>query len=387
MAAGLASLLALAAFSMPVHADTKADLAAAKKKLATLIDKISAEQDTVASLEADASVVAARYDRVQSQVAETQAAIADLLQTIRLADTHLQGVRDLLDHRAWVAYENGPASNLEFLLGATSLADLTDRMEIVGHAADSDQQLIDQILQQQAILQTKTKDLQKLQAQLGARLKDLQTQKKELNDKITAAQAVVDQLDKDKADANALVEKLKKKLAAEEAAAAAAALAAAEAAKNQGGASSISGVLLCFPVRGAVARSDDFGAPRYSGGYHPHAGNDLFAARGTPIVAPFDGIAADDTNPLGGLSVTVTGSLGYVYNAHLDSIIKLGPVSKGDVIGTVGDSGDARGGPTHDHFEWHPNVIPSHLWVSPYGVSIVGTAIDPYPYLNGAPSC
>jgi hypothetical protein len=50
----------------------------------------------------------------------------------------------------------------------------------------------------------------------------------------------------------------------------------------------------------------------------------------------------------------------------------------------VGDSGDAQGGPTHDHFEWHPNVIPSNLHVSPYGVSIVGTAIDPYPYLNSA---
>src|SRR5206468_9828842 len=100
-------------------------------------------------------------------------------------------------------------------------------------------------------------------------------------------------------------------------------------------------------------------APRYSGGYHLHAGNDLFASRGTPIVAPFDGVAADDSNPLGGLSVIVSGAMGYVYNAHLDSIAKLGTVSKGDVVGYVGDSVDAKGGLTHDHFEWHPNVIPS----------------------------
>ena len=42
------------------------------------------------------------------------------------------------------------------------------------------------------------------------------------------------------------------------------------------------------------------------------------------------------------------------------------------------------GGATHDHFEWHPNNPTQWgpLHVSPYGVSMVGTAIDPYPFLN-----
>ncbi|HEV8420725.1 MAG TPA: hypothetical protein VGR13_05150, partial [Actinomycetota bacterium] len=113
-----------------------------------------------------------------------------------------------------------------------------------------------------------------------------------------------------------------------------------------------------------------------------HGGNDIVAERNRPIVAPFPGQAVIASNGLGGLSVKVFGAAGYVYNAHLEGFGKLGLVNTGDVIGYVGDSGDARGGITHDHFEWHPRVIPAHPHKSPYGYSVIGSAIDPYPYLN-----
>jgi len=136
------------------------------------------------------------------------------------------------------------------------------------------------------------------------------------------------------------------------------------------------------PVKGSGNFSDDFGAPRYAGGFHLHQGNDIFAAPGTPVVAPFDGVAVRTPNLLGGNAVEVIGRFGYVYNAHLDSYGNLGSVTAGEVIGYVGNSGDAQGGAYHDHFEWHPNVIPPHPHVSPYGYSVIGTGIDPYPYLN-----
>ena len=66
----------------------------------------------------------------------------------------------------------------------------------------------------------------------------------------------------------------------------------------------------------------------------------------------------------------------------MSRIGQLGSVHAGDVIGYVGNTGDAAGGPTHDHFEWHPNSIPPNPYTSPYGVSVVGDAIDPFPYLN-----
>ena len=104
------------------------------------------------------------------------------------------------------------------------------------------------------------------------------------------------------------------------------------------------------PVHGPHAYSDSFGAPRYAGGYHPHAGNDIFAPRDTPIVAPFDGYAYSDPNGLGGNAVIVRGSQGYVYNAHLDHYGTLGNVSAGTVIGYVGTSGNAPPHTPHLHF-------------------------------------
>jgi murein DD-endopeptidase MepM/ murein hydrolase activator NlpD len=142
------------------------------------------------------------------------------------------------------------------------------------------------------------------------------------------------------------------------------------------------------PVHGQGYYSDDFGAPRFSGGFHRHAGNDIFAALGTPIVAPFDGRVEATPNSLGGLAVSVYGANGYAYNAHLSRYGALGNVKAGTVVGFVGNTGDAAGGPYHDHFEWHPNPLPPPpLHVSPYGSSVLGPqndpAIDPFPFLQG----
>jgi murein DD-endopeptidase MepM/ murein hydrolase activator NlpD len=128
-----------------------------------------------------------------------------------------------------------------------------------------------------------------------------------------------------------------------------------------------SGPLLVCPVDPPRSYSDDFGAPRYAGGFHLHQGNDIFAVEGTPIRAPFDGTAVDTSNTLGGNGVTVYGADGYAYNAHLLGFGQLGQVTAGTVVGFVGNTGDADASPSHDHFEWHPGN---------------GAAVDPYPYLN-----
>lgn len=154
---------------------------------------------------------------------------------------------------------------------------------------------------------------------------------------------------------------------AEEAAAAAAKAAAeAAAAANTGGSGTpgaaggppLDGVLC--PVVGAVAGRDfqnDWGFPRSGGRFH--RGNDIFASRGTPVVAVGDGEVVRWDPPgrataLGGITLTYRTADGSEwYNAHLDTIaqgLSVGAtVTRGQVIGTVGNTGNARTTPPHLH--------------------------------------
>jgi peptidoglycan hydrolase CwlO-like protein len=373
IAAALLTVLAVA----PVHADTQSDLNAAEARLNSLLKKISAEENVVSGLEAQANALAATISQVQDRIANTQRLMIKVERDIQAAEAEISATQQQLDQRARVAYESGPGTGLEFLLGSTSLADLNDRLQIVNGAAQSDTDLINQIQAQKARLATQQANLQSLETTLRATQADLTKQQDALQSKLAEAQGVVAKLDSDRAAATRQVDALKAKRARE---IYLAKLAAAQSGSGSG--KSIRGVLLTCPVASPHAYYDDFGAPRYAGGFHHHAGNDIFAPRGTPIRAPFDGIATQDSNDLGGNAVVVTGALGYVYNAHLDSFGQLGAVSKGTVIGFVGDTGDAQGGATHDHFEWHPNVIPDHPYKSTYGFTEINGAIDPFPYLN-----
>ena len=107
------------------------------------------------------------------------------------------------------------------------------------------------------------------------------------------------------------------------------------------------------PVQGPRAFSNDYGAPR--GGGRRHQGNDILAARGTPVVANVSGVVTHRTGAVSGNAYYLAGDDGNRYfGAHLDSFGASGRVSAGTRIGTVGTTGDAVGGPPHLHFEIHP---------------------------------
>lgn len=107
------------------------------------------------------------------------------------------------------------------------------------------------------------------------------------------------------------------------------------------------------PVRGPLAFSNDYGAPR--GGGSSHMGNDILAPKGTPVVANVSGVVTQRNGAISGLAYFLAGDDGNRYfGAHLDSFGASGRVSAGTVIGTVGTTGDASGGPPHLHFEIHP---------------------------------
>jgi peptidoglycan hydrolase CwlO-like protein len=370
----------------PVAADsaqTKKELDAALSDLQKLEDKIAAENATIDAMQSDLSDLAAQRDRVVSRLANTQFKIVKKEQEIQDAQSQYDATRAQLNDRAWVAYESGPGSSLEFLLGATTLADLADRVEIVNGAAQSDQDLIIAIQEEQNRLRSRQAELESLQTVLEEDQAALEEQEAALQKKLDAEKVVQDQLAADQAAEQKIVDDLNSKYKKEKAAEQALAdLLSRQQSQHNGDFSNYKAFSTC-PVPGA-GFSDDFGAPRYGGGFHPHGGNDMFAARNTPIHAPFGGSVEDSTNGLGGIAVKVYGSQGWVYNAHLDHIqpgVVGTTVSAGTVIGYVGDSGDAKGGATHDHFEFHTSVWPA-TWKSPYGYVQIGDAVDPYPYLR-----
>jgi len=119
---------------------------------------------------------------------------------------------------------------------------------------------------------------------------------------------------------------------------------------------------LC-PVQGGAKFMNDWGFPRSGGRFHE--GNDLFAARGTPAVAVVSGRVEQKTGRIGGNQVKLFGDDGVsYYYTHLDGFGASGRVAAGDVVGRVGSTGNAAGGPPHVHFEVHPGG---------------GAAVNPYP--------
>lgn len=108
------------------------------------------------------------------------------------------------------------------------------------------------------------------------------------------------------------------------------------------------------PVQGRHQFSDSWGQPRP--GRRRHEGVDLFAVRGTPVVAPVAGTLETLSGLRAGLAFYLRGEDGHTYyGAHLDSIGSPGRVARGAQIGTVGSTGNAKGTTPHLHFEIKPD--------------------------------
>lgn len=101
---------------------------------------------------------------------------------------------------------------------------------------------------------------------------------------------------------------------------------------------------------------NDFGVAKPDGRYHE--GIDVFAPKGTLIHAPVGGTIEHVQGDRSGQQFTLLGDDGYTYiGAHLDAYGSSGRVEQGDPIGTVGNTGNASGGPDHVHFEMHHGSV------------------------------
>jgi Peptidase family M23 len=145
---------------------------------------------------------------------------------------------------------------------------------------------------------------------------------------------------------------------------------------------------LAFPVVGNVSYINDFGAPRPGGS---HEGNDIMARWRAPAIAAERGTVQLHTgSTLGTCMLYLHGASGYTYvYIHLNNDLTVKSedsggctrgvafapglrtgdfVRKGELVGYVGDSGDAENGSPHLHFEIRRN----------------GSPLNPYHHLNEA---
>ena len=130
-------------------------------------------------------------------------------------------------------------------------------------------------------------------------------------------------------------------------------------------------------LRRRAPTSDTFGAARSDGAYHH--GDDIFGQLGQPLVACADRtVFSVGWNRIGGNRLWIVDAAGnQFYYAHLSAFATTAAngahVKAGQVVGFMGNTGDAEGTPVHLHFEVHPVSL---LYLGYDG------AVDPTPYLD-----
>lgn len=294
-----------------------------------------------------------RKEVIEDQIVLTK----ELITRKRKRESRLQG---RLDERARDAYIDGPVGALEFVLEAGSLTEFSDRLSFLQALSKADVSTaagVELVRRELAKQRSFLKELHEEELEL---LEKFERQNERLQAKFEQEAAIRASIADKLAEAEELVKSLRKKLKRE--------LLAALRAAGSSAPVDASGLLKWCPVDQPRSYIDDFGYPRPGG--RSHQGNDIFAPEGTPIRAPFAGVADESWNTLGGNSVFVRAPDGtYVYNAHLSRFAGVDgkQVKAGDLIGYVGNTGNAVGTPPHDHFELHPGG---------------GSAISPYAYLN-----
>ncbi len=295
-------------------------------------------------LKANASAAGRKYSRAYWALDETEAKLNTTNRRIKTTRVALTAARARLGQRVAGIYRREDLDTLGFIVGATSFEQLVTRFELVSRIGEADARAVKDVKRLRERLLTQRRALVD---QRVVRQKDV----KKLKSERAALQRRLDSTD-------AEYRRVRTQLDA-----------------VRGGGTVAAGVAsapgpngMVFPVAGSNYYSDTWGASR-SGGRRRHQGTDIMAARGTRCVAIMSGTVRVSNGGLGGRTIWLTADNGWLfYYAHLDrQIVTGGRVRAGQVIGTVGSTGNAQGGSPHLHFQVHPRG---------------GSPVNPYRYLR-----
>jgi murein DD-endopeptidase MepM/ murein hydrolase activator NlpD len=289
-------------------------------------DPLERAERNLEEVQAQAANAATLYQAALTEQSRLADEIARLEREIPEFRARAEELREQVQKRSAALY-TGFDPGVSFNAGrAAEQIDSARHAHLTASASEYDTQLSTDLRNTADALAAAEEDLKRKQAEQERLVVQLAEDARVLNDLLLAAQAAVDHL-------NALV--------------------LAGATPGAGGLVQ-TGAATC-PVQGVVAFTNDWGQPR-SGG-RTHQGTDMFAAMGTPVVTVVGGTVSDASGGLGGISLDVRGDDGVrYYYAHLSAIERAsGRVEPGEVIGYVGDTGNAVGGPPHLHFQLHPD--------------------------------
>jgi len=260
---------------------------------------------------------AAAYGRLETELAVTQAKREKLESDLKKADGTISSKAVLVRKRAGYMYKHGGiAGYIDQLLVAPSMGTFLKRLVYLEVLGNKDSQLVEGL----RITQSRADDMR---AELTAALSAQQQVARSLRDKQSELQAQFKG-----AQAGAKVRKF--------------------------------GKFESFTMAlSPSAFTNSWGAPR-SGGRRRHKGTDVMAPCGAPVAAVTNGTVENlHSGGLGGTMLYLRSTGGDVFfYAHLrgyaagvhDGL----QVRTGQLVGYNGNTGDARGGPCHVHFEWHP---------------------------------
>jgi murein DD-endopeptidase MepM/ murein hydrolase activator NlpD len=292
-------------------------------------DEAQARRDEV---QADLDDLDARIDRMTSDIAAFDHLSDDLVVKQRIVARRAVAARRMMMERAVGAYVSGNTPDVAIYAGGGDPNEVQERSAIVRTILEADQHEADRLLARRLDITARLSRVLEQAEQTQAELRGARADREVLEVRLDSADFTLQVLE-------------------------------------AGGDIVITGFV--FPVADPHTFSSTFGAPR-SGG-RSHEGNDIFAPMGTPLLASERGVVANvGVGTLGGTKLWVYGESGTrYYYAHLiayaDGIVEGTPVEAGQVIGYVGNTGNAITTPPHLHFEIHPDG---------------GDAIDPYPLLH-----
>jgi len=392
--AGVVGALALSALAIPAAAkptleelERRAEAAAARAtrldsegdqlagRVAQLDELRATAEAKVDALQDDLAELDSRIERKRRELTAAQKRMAIITAELQEILGELTARTDVFVERAIAAYKAGPTAYVEGVLSSETFNDLVDRYEYYSAALDSDSALIDEISALRAGVESRRAEAEEREEQISQAKLALQQDRAEVQLKQDQRKAVLAERQAIVDEKAGLLAHVRGKQRRQQAIAAQFRRDAAEkraiiaaAGSTSSGAFPTGGGQLLWPAAGPVTSGFGYRTHPIFGDTRFHAGIDIGAPYGAPVIASDRGdvIFAGVMSGYGNAIVIDHGNgLATTYN-HLSSfLVSSGQsVPRGSQIGAVGCSGYCTG--PHLHFE----------------VRVNGNPVDPMPYLQ-----